>query len=744
MSTARVCQAVTVVPVPGMTGEYTRVVPAPEPERRPVDPPKESGVQEVPVPIDDEDEDDDDCSSKDILQFTTAIYFVEESEPHLTIDVMRLGAMTDTVKVRYRTEDGSAKAGRSYKHTEGELVFEPGLFRQSIEIETVGNPLWSPTLEYKVQLYDPEGCTLGLYLQTARVKVIDRNPFPTSKYAEQLKKGKEGVMSIRGIGLLWEYWKLCYGVTGVRWRTFLILFLDQFRNGYAVVKLVLNMYIVDVLFNTADPSTEAKLWLPDRLSTAVLVGCFYVLPMIAIHIGAVIKNQIDLPGQLRLFLQSCLFRKYLNYSEEARATVAPSDMQTAITRDSGNAANAYVKVLDLIAIFFELIVFSYFTLDRNPTAIIFILAMPACMALYFAVVSSLCRAGVNDWKAKEVLVLRIVAEVCERYRLIADYFQRPQMNEAFAATAGALRKAQSRKALANLNDDMFPQWLGPGFTGLYIAMDANNVLTGQVTLGTFLATISILGSISGQFARAYNVVLDIYELTAPVKKLTVFFNKSTDLLTWKEVNRQRRDNTRKARDALFKKEEEEGGEPALYKTDLIDLRLENMAYSNVAKTLFHDVNLTIPQGKLVAVTGPHGSGKSTLMRLLSHIIFPKSGCIFFPSHLRILHLAQEPLLLNASAWVNLVFGVGDRKVVPKRIRTILEMMGMTATLRLIKDDLDRVEREGRRKAGRHLEPAGQQRMDGRVDLYRKSEDVLGSCSDHEPGSHGPPAAAPPL
>ena len=79
----------------------------------------------------------------------------------------------------------SAKAGRSYKHTEGELVFEPGLFRQSIEIETVGNPLWSPTLEYKVQLYDPEGCTLGLYLQTARVKVIDRNPFPTSKYADQ-------------------------------------------------------------------------------------------------------------------------------------------------------------------------------------------------------------------------------------------------------------------------------------------------------------------------------------------------------------------------------------------------------------------------------------------------------------------------------------------------------------------------------------------------------------------------------
>ncbi|CAE7197734.1 ssuB [Symbiodinium natans] len=363
----------------------------------------------------------------------------------------------------------------------------------------------------------------------------------------------------------------------------------------------------------------------------------------------------------------------------------------------GNAANAYIKLLDLIAIIGELIVFSYFTLDRNPAAIAFILAMPACMVVYFAIVSNLCRAGVNEWKVKEALVLRIVAEVCERYRLVADYFQRPQMNEAFAATAGALRKAQSRKALAKLNDDMFPQWLGPGFTGLYIAMDANNVLTGQVSLGTFLATISILGSISGQFARAYCVVLDIVELTAPVRKLTVFFNKQTDLLTWKAVNRQRRENTRKARGDILAKEgaEEEG----LYKTDLIELRLENMSYSNAARTLFQNVNVTIPQGKLVAVAGGHGSGKSTLMRLLSHIIFPKDGCIFFPSHLRILHLAQEPLILNASAWVNLVFGVGDRPVVPKRIRKILEMMGMTATLKLIEEDLARVEREGRRKAG---------------------------------------------
>jgi len=672
----------------------SRVVPAPDGDPISVAVSKPGGPgDEAPDP--DDDAEDDDSGSKDILQFTTSIYFVEvEKEDTLTVDVMRLGKMEDTIKVKYYTEDGSAKAGVSYAHTEGELVFPPGEYRQSIEIEVVKNPRWAPTLEYKVQLSDPEGCNLGMYLKTARVKCIDTKPFPTAQYKPSPNPG-----SVKGkLRLLREYYKLCFQVPGTKWRTFLTLFIDQFKNGYNVAKLLLNVYIVDVLFNTADPTTQDALLLPDRAGTAVLVGLFYVLPMVAIHIGGIVKVQMDLPGQLRLFLQCCLFRKYLNYSEESRASVVPSDMQTAITNDAGSCAAAYAKLLDLIAVCLELIVFTYFTLDRNPAAIVYIVAMPACMVVYVAFVKSLCRKDVDAFKAQNKLVLRIVAEVCERYRLVADYFQRPQMNEGFATSASSLRQKQSRKALANLNDDMFPQWLGPGFTALYISFDANNVLNGQVTLGTFLATISILGSISGQFARAYGVILDILELAAPVQKLTGFYNKPTDLMTWKGVNRQRRENTKAARKALLEKEAA-GGPPVLYKTDLIEMRLQGVCYANPAKTLFSKVDVTIPQGKLVAVNGSHGSGKATLMRLLAHIIFPQDGCIFVPSHLRILHLAQEPMLLNASAWVNLVFGVGDRPVVPKRIRTILEMMGMQATLKLIEEDLDRVTREGRRAAG---------------------------------------------
>lgn len=114
--------------------------------------------------------------------------------------------------------------------------------------------------EFKVHLCKPSGAALGRYLRTCRVKVIDSDTFPSSKYESQLLQGKQGVSEIRTIGLLWEYWKLCFlQLPGIGKRSCLVVFLDQFRNAYRVILLALNMYMVDVLFNTGNPDTEKQL-----------------------------------------------------------------------------------------------------------------------------------------------------------------------------------------------------------------------------------------------------------------------------------------------------------------------------------------------------------------------------------------------------------------------------------------------------------------------------------------------------
>jgi Fe-S cluster assembly ATP-binding protein len=61
------------------------------------------------------------------------------------------------------------------------------------------------------------------------------------------------------------------------------------------------------------------------------------------------------------------------------------------------------------------------------------------------------------------------------------------------------------------------------------------------------------------------------------------------------------------------------------------LELKNLSFDVSAeggnKEIIRDVNLIVPDGKLVAITGPNGGGKSTLARLIAGIEQPTSGQI---------------------------------------------------------------------------------------------------------------------
>ena len=87
---------------------------------------------------------------------------------HMIADVMRIGKLKGTARVKYRTEDSSAKNGFQYVEDEGEVIFEDGQGTGHVRIEILDSPEWNPTLEFKLHMFGPEGCSLGLYLKVAR------------------------------------------------------------------------------------------------------------------------------------------------------------------------------------------------------------------------------------------------------------------------------------------------------------------------------------------------------------------------------------------------------------------------------------------------------------------------------------------------------------------------------------------------------------------------------------------------
>ena len=60
---------------------------------------------------------------------------------------------------------------------------------------------------------------------------------------------------------------------------------------------------------------------------------------------------------------------------------------------------------------------------------------------------------------------------------------------------------------------------------------------------------------------------------------------------------------------------------------IVELRHVNFAYGE--RVILHDVSLSVPQGKVTALIGPMGSGKTTMLRVIGGQNRAQSGEVLF-------------------------------------------------------------------------------------------------------------------
>ncbi len=64
--------------------------------------------------------------------------------------------------------------------------------------------------------------------------------------------------------------------------------------------------------------------------------------------------------------------------------------------------------------------------------------------------------------------------------------------------------------------------------------------------------------------------------------------------------------------------------------DLVTVK--QLTFSRGSRTIFDDVTLQVPKGKITAIMGPSGIGKTTLLRLIGGQLYPEHGEIWFDGH----------------------------------------------------------------------------------------------------------------
>merc|ERR1719424_1978925 len=96
-------------------------------------------------------------------------------------------------------------------------------------------------------------------------------------------------------------------------------------------------------------------------------------------------------------------------------------------------------------------------------------------------------------KAEEMRATNFVSDMLVKLPLISDYNQRPMVNEMYRERSEALRKVFLPATTKNFNNSFVPAMMGPFMIVIYTAIGAHFVLNGSITVGVYLATISVFG-----------------------------------------------------------------------------------------------------------------------------------------------------------------------------------------------------------------------------------------------------------
>lgn len=165
--------------------------------------------------------------------------------------------------------------------------------------------------------------------------------------------------------------------------------------------------------------------------------------------------------------------------------------------------------------------------------------------------------------------------------------------------------SEIRLGRLNISFDSFNKLLFGLENVLVIYFAAIMVMANTLSVGMVLAFIAYKGQLTQRFANLIEQIIQF-------KMMRLHLDRIADIaLTEQEANREG--------EATFSNSE---GYESTGK-----LTLENIcfSYSDEQAPILNNVNLTLEAGESVAITGPSGAGKTTLMKIMLGLLQPSSG-----------------------------------------------------------------------------------------------------------------------
>eukprot|EP00747_Dinoflagellata_sp_TGD_P128468 gnl/TRDRNA2_/TRDRNA2_174544_c4_seq12.p1 gnl/TRDRNA2_/TRDRNA2_174544_c4~~gnl/TRDRNA2_/TRDRNA2_174544_c4_seq12.p1 ORF type:complete len:1012 (+),score=95.45 gnl/TRDRNA2_/TRDRNA2_174544_c4_seq12:85-3120(+) len=660
--------------------------------------------------------------SDDIIEFSTQNYYCTENEGSVILQVVRMGSCNGSASVKYSTVDASAVAGVKYAAQKGTLHFAPGETRKTIQIILLEDDCFDSTLEFEAHLSEPQGAMLGPYLFKCEVAIADNDTFPTNKFNKELTSSADA-RSLPKWPLLMEYFKMHLQDRRYRRDVFKNMLTDQILNLRFVWTALLMNYLVDHVLSKQKKGEPSLFVFLDPLPLGVRI-CSIIICFLLVHPAIMLANfckaRRRLAGRATMKLQQNLLRKFLHYNEASRKIVSTSDLTMAIMRDVPDLVRtgllSLFPLVQKTGLLLILVVFSVFqarSLLNRVLAVCFVLTFFVVMAVFVSLRRNGTIARNNALHESETEIASFVLEMVDNFSLVADYHQVQESVKDFGQLVQNLNESLTAVMTWRATSENFAPALTGVFVSIYILLSFQSVIDGDVPAGEFLTGIGIWLLVGSSYRDIYAEVIALEDTFAPLCNIVFYMNLPTDTEDRMRLGRMQLSALQEAQDSaqaflfgdsclppdtlssLIQKDviisTRDSCVKAAYAQDLMQIDAANIHFSYPVRddnldgekiTVLRDANFEFTQGQLVAVIGPRGGGKGTLLKMLGKVLVPEKGFLFTPPHLRVLHVSFEPQFLHLrSLQENLCYGPSDgADETPERVMSICKRLGVSDQL----------------------------------------------------------------
>ena len=361
--------------------------------------------------------------------------------------------------------------------------------------------------------------------------------------------------------------------------------------------------------------------------------CTYVQKYITTSVGQWVMHD------LRRAVYAHIQKLSLAYHDQAQT----GDLLSRVTSDIDSVQSFIVSgLLEALINCFMLIGMISVMLYLNWGFTLIALSVAPALGVIVFVYTRRIKKASREVRKKESQIVSVMQEVLSSIRVVKafareDYEQHRLEEQSLEGIEIALRARSLKAKLAPLVEVIVA--IG---TALVLLIGGKLALAGALSPGALIVFIFYIG-------KLYKPMQELSKMTDAYSKAAVGYERIREVL---EMEREVKDVARAKRLTRVKGE--------------IEFDKVTFGYDSEAPVL-KDVSFKIEPGQLVALVGPSGAGKTTIISLIPRFYNPSSGVVKIDGsdirHLQqkslrrhIAFVLQETLLFHAPIWHNIAYG----------------------------------------------------------------------------------------